>query len=38
MFKGKMNGLETVQQLKDRLHVPEIYLTALADDQIRSLK
>ncbi|HXF93562.1 MAG TPA: response regulator [Nitrospiraceae bacterium] len=33
VLKGKMDGVETAQQLKDRLNVPVIYLTAFADDQ-----
>jgi PAS domain S-box-containing protein len=33
VLKGKMDGIETAQHLKDRLNVPVIYLTAFADDQ-----
>ncbi len=33
VLKGKMDGVETAQHLKDRLNVPVIYLTAFADDQ-----
>jgi CheY-like chemotaxis protein len=32
MLKGDMDGVEAAQQIRDRFHIPVIYLTAYADE------
>lgn len=32
MLAGKMNGIEAAEQIKDRFHIPVVYLTAYSDD------
>ena len=32
MLKGDMDGVEAAQQIRDRFHIPVVYLTAYADE------
>jgi CheY-like chemotaxis protein len=34
MLKGDMDGVEAAQQIRDRFHIPVVYLTAYADEDI----
>jgi PAS domain S-box-containing protein len=39
MLKGKMNGIEVAQHIRDHIHIPVVFLTAYADeDTLHSAK
>ncbi|MDR4505993.1 MAG: response regulator [Candidatus Scalindua sp.] len=34
VLQGEMDGIETANQIRSRFHIPIIYLTAYADDEV----